>query len=150
MAAELADDLAAAGGVPDEDRVAQVEPFDQPGQVVGVAVHFVSGPRLAGTAVSAPVVSNGPVAVGRGEERLIIPGIGVERPIALLASVVTHASRLNRAALPDMTIMPLSREAIVTLLDAAGELPPAVRGRVLAEAAGNPLALIELPSACGS
>ena len=69
-------------------------------------------------------------------------------PIALLASV-RHGTpaRLDRAALPELTVEPLSREASVTLLDAAGQLPAAVRGRVLAEAAGNPLALIELPAA---
>ena len=69
-------------------------------------------------------------------------------PIALLASVRDGTpARLDRAALPDLTVQPLSRDAAATLLDGAGELPAAVRGRVLAEAAGNPLALIELPAA---
>jgi DNA-binding CsgD family transcriptional regulator len=69
-------------------------------------------------------------------------------PIALLASV-RHGrpARIDRSALPDLTVEPLSGPAAATLLDAAGELPTAVRARVLAEAAGNPLALIELPAA---
>jgi DNA-binding CsgD family transcriptional regulator len=69
-------------------------------------------------------------------------------PIALLASV-RHGlpARLDRAALPDLTVEPLPREAAGALLDAAGDLPAAVRARLLAEAAGNPLALIELPAA---
>lgn len=47
--------------------------------------------------------------------------------------------------LPELRLTGLEPEAAATLLDA--ELPPAVRYRVLAEAHGNPLALLELPAA---
>jgi DNA-binding CsgD family transcriptional regulator len=67
-------------------------------------------------------------------------------PILLLASVRTGIpTRLDEAGLPGMVIPPLSAEASAVLLDAtATDLPAAVRRRLLAEAAGNPLALIEL------
>jgi predicted ATPase len=70
-------------------------------------------------------------------------------PILLFASVRNGIpSRLDEAGLPDMVIQPLSAEASAALLDAnAAGLPAPVRGRLLAEAAGNPLALIELPAA---
>ncbi|XVQ10561.1 helix-turn-helix transcriptional regulator [Spirillospora sp. CA-255316] len=70
-------------------------------------------------------------------------------PILLLAAARTGmATRLDEAGLPDMVIPPLSAEDAATLLDAgAADLPAAVRRRLLAEAEGNPLALIELPAA---
>jgi DNA-binding CsgD family transcriptional regulator len=70
-------------------------------------------------------------------------------PVVLLASVRGgFPSRLDEAGLPDMTIPPLPTEAAAALLDAnAAGLPAAVRQRLLGEAAGNPLALIELPAA---
>jgi DNA-binding CsgD family transcriptional regulator len=73
-------------------------------------------------------------------------------PIVLLASVRNDSpARLGEAGLPELVIPPLSRPDAAALLDAAApHLPAAVRGRLLAEAAGNPLALIELPAALGS
>jgi DNA-binding CsgD family transcriptional regulator len=70
-------------------------------------------------------------------------------PTVLLASVRNgFPSRLDDAGLPEMVIPPLSAQAAAALLDAsAGELPATVRQRLLTEAAGNPLALIELPAA---
>ncbi|WP_182903854.1 AAA family ATPase [Microbispora sp. H10830] len=70
-------------------------------------------------------------------------------PILLLASVRTGIpARLDEAELPDMVIPPLSAKDAAALLDAtAADLPGAVRRRLLAEAAGNPLALIELAAA---
>ncbi|MEV1001521.1 AAA family ATPase [Nonomuraea sp. NPDC050202] len=70
-------------------------------------------------------------------------------PILLLASARTGmATPLDGAGLPDLVVPPLSEQDAAALLDAhAGDLPAAVRGRLLAEARGNPLALIELPAA---
>ena len=70
-------------------------------------------------------------------------------PILLLASLRNGIpARLDEAGLPDMVIPPLSAAASAALLDAsAADLTAAVRERLLAEAAGNPLALIELPAA---
>ena len=68
-------------------------------------------------------------------------------PIALIASIrAGYASPLDAAALPSLELSPLTDGAAAALLDAHfPALPAAVRNRVLAEAAGNPLALVELP-----
>jgi predicted ATPase len=75
-------------------------------------------------------------------------------PVVLLASIRNGIpSRLDEAGLPELIVPPLSARAAAVLLDAvlldggAGDLPAAVRTRLLDEAAGNPLALIELPAA---
>jgi len=52
---------------------------------------------------------------------------------------------LARAGLAELRLGPLDPAAAAALLDATAVLDPAVRERVLAEAAGNPLALVELP-----
>ena len=78
--ADVVDDLAAAGGVADEGEVAEVERVDQAGEVVGVGVHLVAVPGLAGAAVAAPVVGDRAVAVLGEEQRGGLPGVGVQRP----------------------------------------------------------------------
>jgi DNA-binding CsgD family transcriptional regulator len=52
---------------------------------------------------------------------------------------------LAGAGLAELRLGPLDPEAAAALLDAHAELDPAVRQQVLEEAAGNPLALMELP-----
>src|SRR5438552_3796724 len=73
-------------------------------------------------------------------------------PIVLLAAVregVTSA--LDQVGLPELRLGALDEPAAAALLDhTAPDLAPAVRMRVLAEAAGNPLALAELPTALRS
>jgi DNA-binding CsgD family transcriptional regulator len=54
---------------------------------------------------------------------------------------------LAGAGLAELRLGPLDPAAAAALLDARSVLDPAVRERVLAEAAGNPLALVELPTA---
>jgi DNA-binding NarL/FixJ family response regulator len=56
---------------------------------------------------------------------------------------------LARAGLAELRLGPLDPAAAAALLDAHGVLDPAVREWVLEEAAGNPLALVELPVAAG-
>ncbi|MEV4005275.1 AAA family ATPase [Actinomadura sp. NPDC049753] len=70
-------------------------------------------------------------------------------PILLLASARTGtASRWDEAGLPELAVPPLSGHDAAALLDAgAAGLSAALRARLLAEARGNPLALIELPAA---
>ena len=70
-------------------------------------------------------------------------------PIVLAAAVRSGISaRWDDTGLPELTILPLSAGAAAELLDAnAADFPVGVRHRLLAEAAGNPLALIELPAA---
>src|SRR6516162_3569260 len=68
-------------------------------------------------------------------------------PIVLLAAVrESYPSLLAEAGLPQHRLGALPPAEAVTLLDAsAPQLRPALRDRVLSEAAGNPLALMELP-----
>jgi len=61
---DVAHDLAAAGGVPDEHDIVEVERLDHGGQLVGVVVHGVAVPRLARGAMPAPVVSDRAEAEG--------------------------------------------------------------------------------------
>jgi DNA-binding CsgD family transcriptional regulator len=68
-------------------------------------------------------------------------------PIVLLGAVREgYPSVLGEAGLPEHRLSGLDDLAAAALLEAvAPDLPVAARGRVLGEAAGNPLALIELP-----
>ena len=68
-------------------------------------------------------------------------------PVALVATVRTgYAAPFDEARLPILELGRLSAEAAAAVLDrAAPQLHPVSRARVLAEAAGNPLALVELP-----
>jgi DNA-binding CsgD family transcriptional regulator len=73
-------------------------------------------------------------------------------PIVLLAAIREgHASALGEAGLPELRLAGLEEAAAAALLAAhAPVLAPWVRKRLLAEAAGNPLALLELPAALPS
>ncbi|MFI8192005.1 ATP-binding protein [Streptomyces sp. NPDC085946] len=74
--------------------------------------------------------------------------LGAE-PLGLLAGVRTgHTTPLDALALPELRLGPLPQPDAAGLLDAVEpRLDPAVRRRVLDAASGNPLALIELPTA---
>jgi DNA-binding CsgD family transcriptional regulator len=66
----------------------------------------------------------------------------------LAASRWSADSHAEVTGLPDHELDPLSDQAAADLLDDRfSELAPQVRRRVLAEAAGNPMALLELPAA---
>jgi DNA-binding CsgD family transcriptional regulator len=72
-------------------------------------------------------------------------------PVVLLVALRDgfHGS-FDDAGLPELNLQRLDQAAAATLLDArAPDLQPAVRERVLGEAAGNPLALAELPIVMG-
>ena len=68
-------------------------------------------------------------------------------PVVLLAAVRGgSATRFDEAGLPELAVPPLADDAAGALLDTrAPGLAPALRERLLAVAAGNPLALTELP-----
>ena len=70
-------------------------------------------------------------------------------PAVLLIAVRDgFGTELDRHGLPEMRVQQLDEDAAATLLDRhAVDLGPGIRRRLLAEAAGNPLALIELPIA---
>ena len=67
-------------------------------------------------------------------------------PIVLLMSI--RDGDVDRSDLPELRLEGLDQDAAEALLDSqAADLPVAVRRRLLAEADGNPLALLELPIA---
>jgi hypothetical protein len=70
-------------------------------------------------------------------------------PTVLLVTIRDGlASPFGAAGLPELVLAGLTEPAAAALLDArAPGLDPALRDRLLAEAAGNPLALVELPKA---
>ena len=70
-------------------------------------------------------------------------------PVAVVAAVrAGHATLLEDAHLPTLDLERLSASAAARLLDQrAPELHPILRARILSEAAGNPLALVELARA---
>lgn len=69
-------------------------------------------------------------------------------PIVLIATVRDGVPcQLDTAGLPSLQVEPITDEVASALLDeVAPSLEPAVRERLLSEAAGNPLALTELPA----
>jgi len=73
-------------------------------------------------------------------------------PIALVIALRDgYESSLSEVGLRELRVEPLDRVTAAALLDArAPDLAPAVRDRVLDEALGNPLALVELPAALRS
>jgi len=70
-------------------------------------------------------------------------------PVALLIAILDgQATSIEAAGLPVLVLQPLADGAARELLDRGGHaLAPAVRDRVIREAGGNPLALVELPAA---
>jgi hypothetical protein len=80
VAAEVARDFAAAGGVADHDGVLEVEEVHEFVEIVGVVVHVVAIPRLAGAAVAAAVVGDDAITLLAEEEHLRVPGVGGEGP----------------------------------------------------------------------
>ena len=72
-------------------------------------------------------------------------------PIVLLAALRDgYPSALADAGLPELRLAGLDDATAGALIDvAAPSLPVALRSRVLREAAGNPLALLELPAVSG-
>ena len=67
--------------------------------------------------------------------------------VALAFAVREPTSYDHFDTLPHLLVRPLRASAATTLLDASirGRIDPDVRDRILAEAGGNPLALLELP-----
>jgi hypothetical protein len=52
----------------------------QGGEIVGIMIHVVAGPRLARAAVAAAVMGDDPEAVVQEEHHLGIPIVGRQRP----------------------------------------------------------------------
>ncbi len=91
MAGDITRHLAAAGRMPDVDRILEIELGDELGKIVGVGVHVVAGPGLARAAVATTVVCDAAVSLAGEEEHLIFERIGRQRP------AVAEDNRLPRA-----------------------------------------------------
>jgi hypothetical protein len=57
----------------DQDGVMQVERVEECCQIVGVVVHVVALPGLAGPPMAASVMGNGAIALGGHIEHLVVP-----------------------------------------------------------------------------
>ena len=77
VAADVAGDLAAAGGVAHVDCVFEVEVVDELGEIVGVGVEVVAVEGLAGAPMTAAVVRDTAVALVDKEVHLVFKGVGV-------------------------------------------------------------------------
>jgi hypothetical protein len=66
--------------VTDHYRVLEIERFEQFSEVIGIGIHFVAVPRLAGPAMPAAVVGDAAIAAGREKKHLRLPGIRTQRP----------------------------------------------------------------------
>src|SRR5712691_6030657 len=74
--------------------------------------------------------------------------LAAEPALMLVALREGQASPFDEAELPELRLAGLSEPAARDLLDSrAPDLEPALRERLIEEAAGNPLALVELPDA---
>ncbi|WP_165503351.1 AAA family ATPase, partial [Actinomadura fibrosa] len=74
--------------------------------------------------------------------------LGTEPIVLLLAVRDGYPTPLKDCGIPELRLRRLDEDAAASLLDeSAPELAPELRRRVLAEAAGVPLALVELPRA---
>jgi hypothetical protein len=58
----------------------KVKGFDHCREVVGIAIHVVSGGGLAGPAVATPVVRDDAETVLREEKHLPVPHVGIQGP----------------------------------------------------------------------
>ena len=94
VAADIAGDFAAAGGVADMDRVLQIERSTERGEIVGVGVHVVAVPGLARAAVAAAVMRDAAVAARGQKEHLVFEGVRAQRP------AVAEDDRLSRCPSP--------------------------------------------------
>lgn len=97
---EVASDLAAARGVPDVHRIAQVEVLRQLSQLVGVVIHVAVRGNLCGASVATPVVGHHPVAVMHEEEQLRVPVVGRQSNVTSLLPLanasISAGSQLSR------------------------------------------------------
>jgi DNA-binding CsgD family transcriptional regulator/tetratricopeptide (TPR) repeat protein len=150
--------IAGAMGLPVRQRMALLAAFGMAD--VAAPDRFIIA--LAALELLADTAASGPVLVAvedaqwldrpTGDVLAFIARRLESEPIVLLAAVREgHASALGEAGLPELRLEGLDAAAADTLLTAhAPPLASRVRERLLAEAMGNPLALLELPVALGS
>src|ERR1039458_4594699 len=91
MSTDVARHFPATGREADQEDLLQVQRVEEIGEVIGVGVHVVAGPRLTGSSVAAPVMGDAAITVGRQEEHLRLPTVRTQRP------PVTEYDGLTRA-----------------------------------------------------
>src|SRR3989442_1996705 len=86
----------------DQHRLVQIQRVEERRRVVGLVVRVVAVAGLAGSATAATVMGDGAIAIGGHEERLVVPGIGSERPAVAEDDGLARAPVLvkNRRAVP--------------------------------------------------
>src|SRR5580704_2053826 len=80
MAAEVTRDFTATSRVTDDNRVFEIEVFEQARQIVRISVHIVSAPSLSRAAVPAAVVCDYAKTLLAEEQHLAIPIVRGEWP----------------------------------------------------------------------
>jgi hypothetical protein len=80
VAPDVADDLAAAGGVAHEYGILEIERLNHGCKIVSIAVHVIPRRGLARPAMAPTIVRNHAKPVLRKEKHLTVPGVGAQRP----------------------------------------------------------------------
>ena len=62
----------------DKHGILEIETFHQLGEIIGVGVHVITLPGLAGPPMSPAIMSDTAIATAGQEEHLIFKGVGVE------------------------------------------------------------------------
>jgi hypothetical protein len=96
VAPDVADDLAAAGGVAHEYGILEIERLNHSCKIVGIAVHVIPRRGLARSAMATTVVRDHAEAILREEKHLTVPSVGAQRP--------TVRERYDRAFAPVLVV----------------------------------------------
>jgi hypothetical protein len=96
VATDVADDLAAAGGVANEYGILEIERLNHSCKIVGIAIHVIPRRGLARPAMTTTIVCNHAEPVLHKEKHLTIPSVGAQRP--------TVRKRYDRAFAPVLIV----------------------------------------------
>jgi hypothetical protein len=96
VAADVADDLAAARGVAHKYGILEIECLNHGRKIVGIAVHVIPRRGLARPAMATTIVRNHAEPVLGKEKHLTVPGVGAQRP--------TVRERYDRAFAPVLVV----------------------------------------------
>ncbi|MNV36412.1 hypothetical protein D3C71_1278870 [compost metagenome] len=80
MAADVTRHFATAGGETHQRNVLQIQRIDHRSQIIGIVIHVIAVPRLAGTTVATTIVCDHAVTVVGQEHHLRFPAVRIQRP----------------------------------------------------------------------
>ena len=80
VASDVARHFASARGVTHQSDILEIKRLNDRCQIVGVPIHVVPGPGLAGAAMATPVVRDHAETILGEEKHLAVPCIGTQRP----------------------------------------------------------------------